>query len=54
MWAVTRWTLKLFGESDLWKVISAVLIAANPFITRYELLTERPIPVVILRPQARA
>jgi deazaflavin-dependent oxidoreductase (nitroreductase family) len=30
------------------------LIAANPFVTRYELLTERPIPVVILRPQARA
>ena len=24
MWAVTHWTLKVFGESGLWKVISAV------------------------------
>ncbi len=30
------------------------LTAANPFYTRYELLTSRPIPVVILRPRARA
>lgn len=29
------------------------LTAANPFYTRYELLTARPIPVVILRPQPR-
>jgi deazaflavin-dependent oxidoreductase (nitroreductase family) len=29
------------------------LIAANPFYTRYELLTARAMPVVILRPQAR-
>lgn len=30
------------------------LTAANPFYTRYEQLTARAIPVVILRPQARA
>lgn len=30
------------------------LTAANPFYVRYELLTGRPIPVVILRPQGRA
>jgi hypothetical protein len=51
---VTHWTLKVFGESGLWNVISAVHIAANSFVTRYKLLTERPIPVVVLRPQARA
>ncbi len=28
------------------------LTAANPFYARYELITERPIPVVVLRPQA--
>ncbi len=30
-----------------------MLTAANPFYTRYELLTARPIPVVILRPTPR-
>jgi deazaflavin-dependent oxidoreductase (nitroreductase family) len=30
------------------------LTAANPFYARYELLTARAIPVVILRPQARS
>ena len=31
-----------------------MLIAANPFYARYELLTARAIPVVVLRPRARA
>lgn len=31
-----------------------MLTAANPFYTRYELLTSRHIPVVILRPPSRA
>jgi deazaflavin-dependent oxidoreductase (nitroreductase family) len=30
-----------------------ILTAANPFYTRYELLTSRPIPVVVLRPTTR-
>ncbi|MCC6764486.1 MAG: nitroreductase family deazaflavin-dependent oxidoreductase [Deltaproteobacteria bacterium] len=31
-----------------------ILTASNPFYTRYALLTARPIPVVVLRPRARA
>lgn len=31
-----------------------LLTAANPFYARYELLTERPIPVVVLRPRTNA
>lgn len=31
-----------------------MLTAANPFYTRYELLTARPIPVVVLRPRSSA
>jgi F420H(2)-dependent quinone reductase len=30
------------------------LTEANPFYTRYELLTDRPIPIVILRPRPPA
>lgn len=31
-----------------------MLTAANPFYARYELLTARPIPVVVLRPRTNA
>ncbi|MEO7438212.1 MAG: nitroreductase/quinone reductase family protein, partial [Candidatus Binatia bacterium] len=41
------------AEPDERRRLWPMLTAANPFYTRYELLTARPIPVVILRPTPR-
>jgi deazaflavin-dependent oxidoreductase (nitroreductase family) len=42
------------ADSDERRRLWPKLTAANPFYARYELLTARPIPVVVLRPRTNA